>query len=190
MNFIDHKQVLPPGLMDGSIEFFIYEHEVKCLYNGRVLSFNEFPEEILQIIDSDMAANPKAMKALFDWDITDPDEQMRQYIACRFGGFDNSPDINAEGIIQPAEYVDCGRRGNCAYEGKLCSSIILKNGILTKREIDVLREIGRGFLDKEICDKLNISQDTLRSHKDSICCKADVQRKAGLSQLAYKYKLI
>jgi DNA-binding CsgD family transcriptional regulator len=190
MNFIDHKQTLPPGLMDNSVEFFIYEHEIKCLYKGQVMSFENFPSEVIEIIDNDMAQNPKAMKALLDWDITDDNERMRQYIACRFGGFDNSPDICENGFVQPAEYVDCGRRGSCDYEGKLCSSIILEFGILTRREIDVLREIGRGLLDKEICDILNIAQDTLRCHKDSICLKSGVQRKAGLSILAYKYKLI
>ncbi|RQO65106.1 hypothetical protein DBR40_24865 [Pedobacter sp. KBW01] len=190
MNLIDHKQILPPGLMDNSAEFFIHEHEVKALYKGRVWKFEEFPPELIEIIDNDMASNPKAMKALAEWDITDSGEQMRQYIACRFGGFDNNPDICLDGKVQPAEYVDCGRRGRCAYEGKLCSSIVLENGTLTKKEIEVLRQIGLGLLDKEICEVLGIAQDTLRSHKDSLCLKSGLQRKAALSVLAYQYKLI
>jgi DNA-binding CsgD family transcriptional regulator len=190
MNFVDHKQALPPGLMDDSVEFFIYNHEIWCLYRGNKYTFVDFPEEVIETVDADMVSNPKAMKALCDWDITDQDERMRQYIACRFGGFDNSPDICADGNIQPAEYVDCGRRGICDYEGKLCSSIVLPNGTLTKKEIEVLRHIGLGLLDKEICEVLNIAQDTLRSHKDNLCSKSGTQRKAGLSILAYKYKLI
>jgi DNA-binding CsgD family transcriptional regulator len=190
MNFIDHKQTLPPGLMDDSVEFFIYNHEIWCLYRGNKYTFVNFPEEVIETIDADMVSNPKAMKALYDWDITDQDERVRQYIACRFGGFDNSPDVCANGVVQPAEYVDCGRRGICDYEGKLCSSIVLPNGTLTKKEIEVLRQIGLGLLDKEICDVLNIAQDTLRSHKDNLCFKSGTQRKAGLSILAYKYKLI
>jgi DNA-binding CsgD family transcriptional regulator len=190
MNFIDRKQTLPPGLMDNSVEFFIHKHEIWCLYKGNKYAFEDFPSEILEIVDADMAANPKAMKALHDWDITDPDERVRQYIACRFGGFDNTPDICNTGIMQPAEYVDCGRRGICPYEGKLCSSIVLEFGTLTKKEIEVLRQIGLGLLDKEICEVLSISQDTLRNHKDSLSTKSGTQRKAGLSILAYKYKLI
>lgn len=191
MNFIDRKQSLPPGLMDNSVEFFIYNHEIWCLYKGEKYSFNDFPQEIIDIVDADMAANPKAMKALVEWDITDPDERMRQYIACRFGGFDNNPDICDNGIIQPAEYVDCGRRnGLCDYEGKLCSSIVLSNGTLTKREIEVLTLIGREMLDKEICDSLQMAHDTLRNHKDNISVKNGSTRKAGLAILAYKYKLI
>lgn len=190
MNLIDRQQHLPPGLMDNAVEFFLHDHEVKALYKGRPWTFSEFPPELIEIVDNDMANNPRAMKALVDWDITDPGEQMRQYIACRFGGFDNNPDICENGIIQPAEYIDCGRRGTCDHEGKLCVSIVGPYGTLTKRQVEVLREIGIGLFDKEICEKLSISQDTLRNHKDAISAAFGVERKAGLSVLAYKYKLI
>lgn len=190
MNLIDQKQSLPAGLTSKSIEFFLHEHEVKCLYNGQAYTFNNFPAEVLDLVDKDMAENPKAIKALIDWDITDPNEQVRQYIACRFGGFDNTADINEDGTTQPSEYVECGRRGLCKYEGKLCTSIKVANGVLTKREIEVLKCIAIGMLDKEICDQLCISQDTLRSHKDSISQKANVTRKAGLVALAYQLGLL
>jgi DNA-binding CsgD family transcriptional regulator len=190
MNLIDRKQVLPPGLMDDAVEFFIYENEIWCLYKGRQISFKDFPDPIKNVLDADMKAHPKAMKALFDWDITDPESRMRQYVACRFGGFDNTPDVCGDGVVQPAEYVDCGRRGSCDYEGKLCSSIVLRNGILTPREIEVLRHIGNDLLDKEICDVLQMANDTLRTHKDKISLKNGSTRKSALAKLAYKYNLI
>lgn len=190
MNLIDKKQQLPPGLVDDAVEFFINDHEVKCLYKGTVYKFADFPQHIMNIVETEMLANPKALKALADWDITDPDEQIRQFIACRFGGFDYRPDIAADGMIQPAEYVDCGRRGTCPYEGKLCTSIQLPNGILTRREIEVLKLIGQCLLDKEICDLLCISQDTLRNHKDSIAQKAGVERKPALGILAHRLNLV
>ena len=192
MNLIDKAQQLPAGLVDNSIEFFIHEHEVKCLYGGKTYTFNEFPQAVIDIVDADMAENPKAMKALLDWDITDFNEQMRQYIACRFGGFDSNPDICNDGKLQPAEYVDCGRRGKCKYEGKLCTSIVVANGMLTKKEVEVLRLIGSGLLDKEICDQMNppITNDTLRSHKDNISTKAGISRKSEMTALAYKHGLL
>lgn len=192
MNLIDKTQILPAGLTNKGVEFFIDEHEVKCLHAGCTFSFDEFPPHVVQLIDEDMASNPRAIKALLDWDITDSKEQMRQYIACRFGGFDCKPDINDDGILQAAEYVDCGRRGKCAYEGKLCSSIVVSNGILTKKEIEVLRLIAIGLLDKEICEKMNppISNDTLRSHKDNIAEKAGIRYKAEMVALAYIHGLL
>lgn len=190
MNLIDKRQQLPPGLVDNAVEFFIHKHEVECLYQGIRYSFNKIPAHIIEVVENDMMANPKALKALADWDITDQNEQIRQYIACRFGGFDYQADISADGLIQPAEYIDCGRRGSCAYEGKLCTSLLLVNGIATRREIEVLKMIGKSFLDKEICDQLNISQDTLRNHKDSLSQKAGVERKPSLAILAHKLNLI
>jgi DNA-binding CsgD family transcriptional regulator len=190
MNLIDRKQTLPPGLVSKALEFFIHDHEIKCLYKGLVFSFCDFPSEIIAWVEADMLRHPKALKALAEWDITDPDEQMRQYIACRFGGFDNNPDIEENGQVVAKEYVDCGRRGSCAYEGKLCASIQLPNGLLTKREIEVLRLIGECKFDKEICDLLNITQDTLRNHKDNISQKAGIERKPALGILAHKLKLV
>ncbi|MBC7418416.1 MAG: helix-turn-helix transcriptional regulator [Pedobacter sp.] len=190
MNLIDRNQKLPPGLVDKALEFFIHEHEIKCLYKGTVYAFCDFPAEVIEWVEADMVQNPKALKALADWDITDPNEQMRQYISCRFGGFDNRADIEENGKMIPAEYVDCGRRGSCAYEGKLCTSIQLANGILTKREIEVLRLLGECKFDKEICDLLGITQDTLRNHKDNISQKAGIERKPALSILAHKLNLL
>lgn len=190
MNLIDSRQQLPPGLIDGSVEFFIHDRDVKCLYNSQVYKFADLPSHIIELVEAEMLAHPKAMKALADWDITDQNEQIRQFIACRFGGFDYQADISADGKIQPAEYIDCGRRGSCAYEGKLCTSLQLANGIVTRREIEVLKMIGQSYLDKEICDQLHISQDTLRNHKDSISQKAGVERKTALGILAHKLNLI
>ncbi|MFD2163710.1 response regulator transcription factor [Paradesertivirga mongoliensis] len=187
---MDNRQSLPPGLVDNAVEFFIHQHEIKCLYLGNVYTFDQLPEFVVAIVEQDMLSNPKAMQALASWDITDPLEQMRQYIACRFGGFDNNPDISTKGEVLPAEYVDCGRRGKCPYEGKLCNSIQLPHGLLTKREIEVLKEIGLGSYDKEICEKLSITQDTLRTHKEHISTKAGIERKPALAVLAYKLGLI
>ncbi|MNK53056.1 Oxygen regulatory protein NreC [compost metagenome] len=190
MNLVDNKQQLPAGLVDGAIEFFIHQHEIKCLYNGKTYTFENFPAEVLDKVEADFAKNVEAIKALVDWDITDYNEQLRQYIACRFGGFDYTPDITADNEVQTAEYVDCGRRGKCKYEGKLCSSIKVANGILTQRELEVLKLVAIGLLDKEIIEKLFISQDTLRSHKENISVKAGVSRKPQLTALAYQLNLI
>lgn len=184
------NHTLPPGLMDNAAEFYTYQQEIWCLYKSKNYLYIDFPAEILSLIDADMSKNPKALKALYDLDITDEDERRKQYIACRFGRFDGAPDISVEGVVLNPEYVDCGMRGICPHEGKLCSSIVLKNGTLTPREIEVLRHIGNDLLDKEICDVLQMANDTLRTHKDKISLKNGSTRKSALAKLAYKYNLI
>ena len=189
-NLIDKAQQIPPGLFDKSVEFMVKDHEIYCLHNGQLLKYVDFPSWIIETIQEDIYKNPKALKALVDWDISDEDEKIRQYICCRFGGFDNNPDIDVNGVVSPAEYVQCGRRGKCAYEGKLCVSIVLENGILTKREIEVLVMIGQAKQDKEICSDLAIEQNTLRNHKNNIEEKAGVQGKVAMAILAHRYQLV
>ena len=85
---------------------------------------------------------------------------------------------------------DCGRRGKCPYEGKLCASIQLKNGVLNKREIEILKRIGQGKLDKDICVEMFMAKDTLRYHKDQISDKAGTLGKIALAVLAYQLNLV
>jgi len=189
-NLIDKAQQIPPGLFDKSVEFMVKDHEIYCQHDGQRFIYSEFPAWIIETIKDDMFNHPKALKALVAWDITDQDEQIRQYICCRFGGYDNNPDISVDGQVSPAEYVQCGRRGKCAHEGKLCVSIVLDNGVLTKREVEVLVMIGQAKQDKEICSDLAIEQNTLRNHKNSIEEKAGVQGKVAMAILAHKYQLV
>lgn len=190
MNLIDQNQKLPAGLVDKGVEFFIHQNEIKCIHDGSTYSFENIPEHIIKIIENDMLKNPKALKALIDWDITDYKSQIRQYISCRFGGFDTNADITADGLIIHSEYIECGRRGKCPYEGKLCTSIQLKNGVLTKRDIDVLKLIGQAKMDEEICAELFIALGTLRYHKDQIAYKAGISGKPALAVLAHQLNLV
>lgn len=190
MNLIDQNQKLPAGLVDKGVEFFVYQNDIRCLHNGETFTFDNIPNHIIKIIEEDMIKNPKALKALADWDITDPKSQIRQYIICRFGGFDKNPDITADGLVLHSEYHDCGRRGKCPYEGKLCASIQLTNGVLNKREIEILKRIGQGKLDKDICAEMFMAKDTLRYHKDQISEKAGTLGKIALAVLAYQLNLV
>lgn len=51
---------------------------------------------------------------------------------------------------------------------------------LSSREIEVLRYIAMGFLNKEIADKLNISINTVLSHRKKITSKLGIKSASGL----------
>lgn len=55
---------------------------------------------------------------------------------------------------------------------------------LTAREIDVLRGIARGLLNKEIADELHISINTVLSHRKNIVEKLGVKTVSGLTLYA------
>lgn len=141
---------LPAGLEDKGVEIYLHNGEIRVLYAGRVISFTELPEEIRDVFVSHMMANKVALACLKnDFGMTDAGEMLEQYVKCNFGNFDGQPDMSEDGITV-AECWDCGKRGNCPGEGRVCSRLAGKNGILTKRETEIFFEIIDGKLDKEI----------------------------------------
>lgn len=184
----EHLAQLPAGLVDNGVEFFVHNNEVKCLHQERVYIFKLFPGWIIEIIEEDMMKYPEALKALADWKIFHRDDMIRQYIYCRFGGFDSDPDIDTHGKINHTEYFDCGQRGICPYEGKLCCTIKVSNGNLTKQEVEVLKLVQ--LPDKLIADKLNISIETVSSHWQNIRTKTDKKSKIELAVFAQYKNLI
>lgn len=187
---VPRDQKLPSGLQDEGFEFYVVDSNIYCLHNGRRHSYNEIPEEVFRIIDEDMVKHPEAIKALVDWDMTEQDEMRKQYIYCRFGGFDMEADITPAGTIDHTEYFECGRRGRCSYEGKLCSSIKVENGHLTKQEIRILKLIAVGLLNKQIGDELNISEDTVSSHCQNIQQKTGLKGKPEMAAFAQRKNLV
>lgn len=173
MNLILKNQSFPACLVDNSVEFFLDKQEVKCVNRGGVLKFDQFPAWIMETMSADMKKDSKNPKPTLG--STDQNELIREHIAKKFGRFDNNPDIMVNGQVGYAEYV---------------GPLELANGRLTTRETEVLSLVGIGLLDKEICDSLLISQNTLRNHKDHISAKAGIVRKTALAILAYRNDLV
>lgn len=61
---------------------------------------------------------------------------------------------------------------------------------LTKRETDVLVLIAKGFMNKEIAEKLTISIHTVISHRKNIIRKTNIKSVAGLAMYALMNNLI
>lgn len=56
-----------------------------------------------------------------------------------------------------------------------------KKRSLTKREIEILKLITQGFINKEIADKLNISLNTVLTHRKNIIFKTGIKTVSGLT---------
>lgn len=184
------KQALPPGLEDDNVEFYVFNNNIKCLHQGKTYLWGDFPVWIMERIEQDMLENPEALRALVAWDFIQREEAMRQYIICRFGGFDGHADIEADGKIKHVEYFECGRRGQCASEGKLCSAIKVGDDHLTKQEIIVLKKVAAGKPNKIIADELTISEETVSSHNQNIQRKLGVSSKIEMATWAVKRNII
>lgn len=183
------KNTLPAGLMDHNIEFFANDVGVYALYGSAIIAIRDLPAHILSIIRNDVFKNKAAIKAISEMGITEDDVIIWQYVRCNYGGFDMHPDVK-DNKLQQSEYWDCGYRGICKHEGKLCQSIKVANGYLTPREIGVIKLISSGLLDKEIADKLKISINTVTSHKENIQEKTGLQTKVEIAVFAITKNII
>ncbi len=70
-----------------------------------------------------------------------------------------------------------------------CPRTASKN-VLSQRETDVIREIARGKTNKEIADRLNISVNTVLTHRKNISQKLGIRSASGLSLYALMNALI
>lgn len=181
LNASNHSKLIA-GMVDQGVEFFVDQNEVKCIHNGRVYSYGEFPEWIMEAVQENMLKYPEAIKALAQWENLHESDYIRQYIYCRFGGLDFDPDIDKDRRFSFAEYFDCGLRGKCKYEGKLCCTIKVADGHLTRTEMEVLRRIDEP--DKLIADAMNISIETVNSHLQNIRRKTGFKNKPQMAIFA------
>lgn len=60
----------------------------------------------------------------------------------------------------------------------------VNDGILSSRETDVLRLVASGLMNKEIAERLNISINTVLTHRKNITAKLGIKSTSGLSVYA------
>lgn len=65
-----------------------------------------------------------------------------------------------------------------------------KKSLLTRRETEVLKLIARGDLNKEIADKLNISLNTVLTHRKNILSKTGIKTASGLTLYSISHGLL
>lgn len=61
---------------------------------------------------------------------------------------------------------------------------------LTSREHEIIREIANGLLNREIGEKLHISERTVKNHVSSILKKLDLNDRTQVAMFAVKHKMV
>jgi DNA-binding NarL/FixJ family response regulator len=64
------------------------------------------------------------------------------------------------------------------------------NSPLTQREVQVLRLVASGMTNREIADKLFISEKTVARHLSNIFTKLDLSSQTAATAYAYDHKLV
>lgn len=180
---------LPAGIIDENVEFFAEDDQVFAIMDGDLKKPIDWPAWLLEAIEKDMAKNPEAVDALVELGLDQRLDMIIQYIKCRYSVLDNDPDV-VNRVLQDTEYVSCELRGSCPFEGKLCELFKAPFGVLTHREIQVLRLIAEGLLDKEIADQLGVSSLTVPVHTRNLRTKIGARNRSELIRFAYDHNLL
>lgn len=172
------------GLIDGKAEIFQEpkSRRLFCAHDFTIYEWPNFPRKVIRWIRQDMLKHPDALECLGTWENLVKEDRILRYTLCRFGGIDDKPDFNERGEASHSEYFECGLRGKCRFEGKLCCSIKVDNGFLTKSELEVMKYIRLPA--KIIASKMNLSGDTISTHLQNIRRKTGMNDKVNLAVFA------
>ena len=174
------------GLIDNHREYFIANSQSFLANGGKVNAMVTLCYSFKNLLSLQLFSQPLVVKKLTDMGFNTSEEKINKYFNCNYADADEQPDVTACGKLGPREFIRCSNRGNCPGENVVCSNPYF----LTIKEVQVLKYIGLGLLDKEICSVLAIAKDTLRCHKDHISIKTNTSRKAQLSIIAHQLNLI
>lgn len=187
---------LPAGLMpdDSRVELWtILENTDQAFYLtlGRAGRVKHAPKDIKAIIRQSLEAHPLKRQALVNNGYAGDDEQLEKYTSCITGAFDGEADI-VNGQLILTEYWPCPVRKTCPMAGIVCNPLVVgpDNEVLTSREIDHLVLISTGLYNKEIADRLEISEETVKVHHKHIYKKTRLNNKPELTLLAKQKNLI
>jgi len=184
------SHTLPAGLLDHHYEFFVDADAVNayCINHGRVMAFEDFPEELLEVIELQISRLKRA--AINARGIYDRLGVIKEFLMCNYGGFDHVPDM-VDGVLQQPEFWSCPQRGHCAQEGILCERLQTESGRnLSHTEVKIIKLTAQGMLDKEIAGHLKISHHTVGSHTRNIRSKTGLLRKSDLTRFAHQNNLV
>ena len=183
------KVSIPSGLFDDNVEFFSNENKPMALFNGKAQCFFDLPDSIQDLVWNELKEDKAAFLALKFSGYKTKREQLEKYTVCRFGGFDNVPDV-VDGVLARCEYFDCGFRGNCQMEGIVCRSIVYRGSILTPQDMVMIKHLASEDTLPVIAEKMQMCINSFESHKKNLFEKLGVLSRARLVAVAFVHNLI
>jgi DNA-binding CsgD family transcriptional regulator len=176
---------IPGGIISKSTEFFTVlegaRSYVKLFFSGKGYDFSDIPASRREILQSKFdSLNLEAKHAYNVISANNQTSPLEQMTMCLYGALNNEPDIDENGNLSSAEYVPCGNRKNCPFQGIGCSNILIKDGLfLSKAETEVFKLV---YLeDQAIADQLFLSVFTIQKHFKNIRLKTGFKDKMEMA---------
>lgn len=168
--------------MDERLEFYIYEGELWCKNGTENILIDGSQTELLDtILDFVKEHYPDAYNALCErYRDSAPNKpyykymMAKRFVRCNFGTLDSTM-YDIEAGRMNFERIDCPIRGECKYDGKICSPLF--NAHMTLQEQRVAKLWYEGAEKDEIAGVLFISPETVNNHIRNIYHKLNVHDK-------------
>ncbi|MGL5682589.1 MAG: hypothetical protein ACRDDZ_05965 [Marinifilaceae bacterium] len=113
---------IPAGMFQGT-EVFFHNNIAYAIHNGMRMSFKDLPGRIQRDFFNEYYKDTEAQKIIRSMGINGVNSEFNQYLFCRFGALDGSPDY-IEGKITEDCFNSSCKRDNCPGRGKLCGRTI------------------------------------------------------------------
>ena len=173
----------PAGIEEG---FEIYRHEghLRVLNNGKRSEYKDLPEEKRAIFRSEMKEGIRVLESLRSMGYIDLEEMEMVFVGCRYGSLNSTPDLS--GSKTCADAPVCEAVVNCPGFGYVCRV----PAHLSRREYLIACFIGKGKLDKEICDTMCISLATCRTYFSRIHEKLHLNNRVEIALWAQNLGIV
>jgi len=180
-----------PTFIEGKdLEIYSFDNKLKAIYKGEYIEFDHLPEAIKEKIIDYMLKDTKALKGFASAGYDNQEQMLKQFVFCKFGGFNNEADLTIENKFNP-EFWDCGLRDVCPFNCQICGGIKTDNGKqLAKRETEILKLVAKGLQNKEIACIFGISANTVSNTIVKLFEKTNCQNRTELAMFAIKKNLI
>lgn len=162
------KLQIPPGMNAQEAEIFFDGDTLQIIFNKKIHPWADMPDLVREMLKVELANDAPAREKLDQAGVTSLSDRLFVYAKCRFGGYNLTPDLYLKGIRASSERWDCGCNGNCCLASIFRDNMPAPHGILNKRQIQIIKLLGKGLQTKEIADILCTSIQTVDKEKQRI----------------------
>ncbi len=176
-------------------EFYTFDDKVYCQTEGKCTEVTERDTDLIDgLLEAVENFYPEAYNALKDYYsesmLNKPYYRFlmaRRFLKCNFGDLDTtSQDIDGEYIFH-FEKVSCPMRGECKFEGVICSPRY--NCKLSDAEMRVMRIYYQDRNIEKIADMLYLSGHTVKNHIRAAYAKLGIHTRGEFISYASKHQL-
>lgn len=98
--------------------------------------------------------------------------------------------INAIQTVAQGNTSFCSGASHSLFNSSTSISTVIDNDVLSKREIDILKQVASGQCNKNIARQLDISVRTVETHRLNIKAKLDIKTTAGITRYAIENNIV